>query len=66
MAKIIEAIYEKGVFKPLEKVNLRDGEKVRITISRREKTSKGLSKVLEKYIVKSDIDLTKILVEERR
>lgn len=57
---------KKGVFKPLEKVNLRDGEKVRITISRREKTSKGLSKVLEKYIVKSDIDLTKILVEERR
>ncbi len=66
MGKAIEAIYEKGVFKPLEKVDLKDGERVRITISRRWKTSKGLSKVLGKYIVKSDIDLTRILVEERR
>jgi len=32
MAKIIEAIYENGVFKPLEKVDLREGEKVRIII----------------------------------
>jgi len=26
MAKVIEAIYEKGVFKPLEKVDLKEGE----------------------------------------
>ncbi len=66
MSKVIEAIYENGVFKPLEKVDLKDGEKVRITISREKKTSRGLSKVLERYIVKSDIDLTKMLVEDRR
>lgn len=66
MAKVIEAIYENGVFKPLEKVDLKEGEKVKITISRGEKTSRGLSKLLEKYIVKSDVDLTKMLVEERR
>lgn len=28
----IEAIYEKGVFRPIEKVELKDGEKVEITI----------------------------------
>jgi len=32
MARIIEAIYENGVFRPLEKVDLKEGEKVRIII----------------------------------
>ena len=32
MAKVIEAIYENGVFKPLGKVNLREGEIVEIEI----------------------------------
>ncbi|MEM0266427.1 MAG: antitoxin family protein [Archaeoglobaceae archaeon] len=32
MAKIIEAIYEDGVFKPLEKVEIREGEKVRLRV----------------------------------
>jgi|Deesub1362A_J573_1020465.scaffolds.fasta_scaffold11300_2 predicted DNA-binding antitoxin AbrB/MazE fold protein len=35
MPKIIEAIYENGVFKPLEKVELRDGEKVRLRVDDR-------------------------------
>ncbi|MDI9611097.1 MAG: antitoxin family protein [Archaeoglobales archaeon] len=34
MAKTIEAIYEDGVFKPLEKVDLKNGEKVRLKISK--------------------------------
>ncbi|MEM3505076.1 MAG: antitoxin family protein [Archaeoglobaceae archaeon] len=34
MPKIIEAIYENGVFKPLEKVDLKNGEKVRLKISK--------------------------------
>ncbi|MDI9645269.1 MAG: antitoxin family protein [Archaeoglobaceae archaeon] len=34
MPKIIEAIYEDGVFKPLEKVDLKDGEKVRVEIKK--------------------------------
>ncbi len=66
MDKVIEAIYENGVFKPLEKVDLKDGEKVKITISSIRRTSRGLSKILEKYVIKSDVDLTKILVKERR
>ena len=32
MAKIIEAIYENGVFKPLEKVDLKEGERVRLKV----------------------------------
>jgi predicted DNA-binding antitoxin AbrB/MazE fold protein len=34
MAKVIEAIYEKGVFKPLEKVDLKEGERVKIKVER--------------------------------
>ena len=32
MLKVIEVVYEKGIFKPLEKVNLREGEMVKIKI----------------------------------
>ncbi|MEM1672240.1 MAG: antitoxin family protein [Archaeoglobaceae archaeon] len=32
MPKIIEAVYENGVFKPLEKVEIREGEKVRLRV----------------------------------
>ncbi|WP_202320453.1 antitoxin family protein [Archaeoglobus neptunius] len=64
MGKVIEAVYEKGVFKPLEKVDLDEGVTVEIVVRR--KASRGLSKLLEKYIVKSDVDLTKGLIEERR
>ncbi len=64
MGKVIEAVYEKGVFKSLEKIDLNEGEIVEIEIKK--KTSRGLSKLLEKYIVESDVDLTKELIEERR
>ena len=32
MGKVIEVVYENGVFKPLEKVELKDGEKVRVIL----------------------------------
>ena len=32
MPKIIEAVYENGVFKPLQKVDLKEGEKVRLKL----------------------------------
>ncbi len=32
MSRIVEAVYEKGVLKPLEEVKLREGERVRIVI----------------------------------
>ena len=35
MSKVIRVRYEKGVLKPLEPVDLREGEEVRIKIERR-------------------------------
>ncbi|RLI70964.1 antitoxin [Archaeoglobales archaeon] len=32
MPKVIEVIYENGVFKPLEKVDLKEGERLKIRI----------------------------------
>jgi len=35
LSKVIRARYEKGVLKPLEPIELRDGEEVRVRIERR-------------------------------
>uniref|UniRef100_A0A7J3LZZ7 Antitoxin n=1 Tax=Archaeoglobus fulgidus TaxID=2234 RepID=A0A7J3LZZ7_ARCFL len=43
MPKIIEAIYEDGVFKPLEKVEIREGEKVRLRVE------ESIANTLRKY-----------------
>jgi len=42
MPKIIEAVYENGVFKPLEKVDLKEGEKVRIRIGSIAEETRGI------------------------
>jgi len=34
MPKVIEVIYENGVFKPINKVNLREGEKLKIILKK--------------------------------
>ena len=43
MEKIIEAVYEKGVFKPLGKVDLKEGERVTIKIE------KSLLEIISSY-----------------
>ena len=35
MPKVIEVIYEDGVFKPLKKVDLREGERLKVRIEKR-------------------------------
>ncbi len=60
MAKVIEAVYENGVFKPLEKVDLKDGMKVRLEIA------EGLADVIERYTRKVERDVLKEFLEERR
>ena len=60
MGKVIEAIYKEGVFKPLEKVDLRDGEKIKIEIK------DSLVNKLRKYRVKVDTDVLVEFTEERR
>lgn len=42
MQKVIKAIYSEGVFKPIEKVNLPEGEKVEIEI-KEQKVKKVIS-----------------------
>ena len=44
LAKIIEAIYEKGVLKPLEKLDPREGQRVRIKI-----IENDIEKLIRKY-----------------
>ncbi|AAB90157.1 MULTISPECIES: antitoxin family protein [Archaeoglobus] len=59
MPKIIEAVYENGVFKPLQKVDLREGEKVKIIAG-------NLVERLRKYRVKVDSDIVAEFISERR
>ena len=68
MAKVIEAVYENGVFRPLEKVELKKGERVRIRIEK-EIEKHGIYNVIknyQKYFEDVEEDLTKILLRERR
>ena len=44
MAKEVDAVYEKGVLKPLERLDLREGERVKVEIKRHER-----ERVLERY-----------------
>ena len=60
MGKVIEAIYEKGVFKPLQSVELEEGAKVLIEIK------EGIADILEKFGRKVNEDVLKELLEERR
>ncbi|MEM4617123.1 MAG: antitoxin family protein [Archaeoglobaceae archaeon] len=46
MPKIIEAIYEDGVFKPLKKVELKEGGKFKVLIEKR--VSKKFYEILER------------------
>ena len=49
MAKSIKALYEDGVFKPLDKVRLRNRQRVKLTVVESEKPSKRLYKSTAKH-----------------
>jgi len=57
----IEVIYEKGVFKPLKEVDLKDGAKALVVLK-----PKGIADVLEKFSREVDKDVLKEFLEERR
>jgi predicted DNA-binding antitoxin AbrB/MazE fold protein len=57
----IEVVYEKGVFKPLKGVNLKDGSKAIVVVK-----TKGIADILEKFSRKVDKDVLKEFLEERR
>ena len=47
MAKEVDAVYEKGVLKPLGRVDLREGERVRIFIKDFKSKLEGVFSILE-------------------
>ena len=51
MAKEVDAIYENGVLKPLERLDLREGERVKVEIKRHER-----ERVLERYVGRIKLD----------
>ena len=51
MAKEVDAVYEKGVLKPLERLDLREGERVKVEIKRHER-----KRVLERYVGRIKLD----------
>ena len=64
MLKVIDVVYEKGIFKPLEKVDLMEGERVKIKIEK-----SLLFEIVKNYRAHfEDIedDLTGQLISERR
>jgi predicted DNA-binding antitoxin AbrB/MazE fold protein len=62
MPKAIEVIYENGVFKPLKKLNLKEGEKVKIRVER------SLTEVIKSYqeVFKLSEEDIKEFLKERR
>ena len=56
MSKVIEAVYEDGVFKPLEKVELKEGERAKIIVESISEKTFGIIRVRKK-------DIDKILEE---
>ena len=63
MTREIEAVYENGVLKPLERLDLREGERVKVEIKRHER-----ERVLERYVgrikLDRDVKLRDILYRE--
>ena len=63
-ARIVEAVYEDGVLKPLQKLNLREGQRVRIRIE--ESIVDVVRRYREKHGVKlSSESIEKFLAERR-
>lgn len=59
MAKTINAIYENGVFKPLEPISLREHEKVTLDINLEEQLRNQLKDLTERIYKRTDKYSTK-------
>jgi len=64
MQKTIEVVYEKGVFKPLEKVDLGEGEEIRIEIKEKIDKSEKAREILDKLKRFTSIRLKPEILEE--
>ena len=52
MTASVTAVYEKGIFKPLEKVNLKEHQKVRLTVKESLTGNAGLAVMSESSLKK--------------
>jgi len=66
MEKVIEAIYEDGVFKPLKKINLPKGTKVKLKILKNSKELANTIKNLSKEYTHVKEDPLKNFLKQRR
>ncbi|NOR77735.1 MAG: DUF104 domain-containing protein [Methanophagales archaeon] len=64
MLKVIDVVYEKGIFKPLEKVDLMKGGRVKIKIEK--SLLFEIVKNYRDYFEDIEDDLTGQLISERR
>jgi len=60
VSRIVEAVYEKGVLKPLEEVKLREGERVRIVI-----LMEDFYDLVERVELEAKEDIDKVVNEVR-
>jgi len=60
MAKVIRARYENGVLKPMEKLDLKEGEEVRIVV-----LPKEFSELIEEIEIEAKEDVNNVLREGR-
>ncbi len=58
MARVVEAVYEKGVLRPLRKLDLREGQRVRIRIE------ESIIDIIRRYREKYSIELSTKDIEE--
>lgn len=73
MSKVIAAVFEDGVFKPLEKVEVKDHERVEIKIVDRDEWQGRFNRVIEKIHKKAskytceeiDSDIAQAITEVR-
>jgi len=64
MAKVVEAIYEDDVIKPLEKIKIKKGTKIKvILITRKKKDEKKFLEILKKLPKINDFKWKKIKEE---
>ncbi len=64
MSKAIRVRYEKGVLRPLDTVEFKEGEELEVVIVRR--SFKGFQEEADRYKFKVDRDVVEEFVEERR
>lgn len=65
MARIVRVRFEKGVFKPLERVDFREGEELRIVVLE-ERRFTGFTSDVSRYRFTVDSDVVEEYVAERR